>query len=53
MRCVSGDGAHRCKLAIQTDDVEYDERGNVYIVDRADTRMHALPLSGHAIAYPD
>ncbi len=54
MRCVSVDGADKCKLAIQTNNVDYDERGNVYIVDRANTGMHVLRLSGQAqaIAYP-
>jgi hypothetical protein len=53
-RCISVDGTDRCKVAIQTNNVEYDERGNVYIVDRANTGMHVLQLSGQAraIAYP-
>jgi hypothetical protein len=53
-RCIAVDGSDRCKVAIQTNNVEYDERGNVYIVDRANTGMHVLRLSGQAaaIAYP-
>jgi len=43
-RCV-GD---RCKVAIQTNNVEVDERGYVYIVDRADTGLHILQLTGEA-----
>jgi hypothetical protein len=50
MRCVSVDGSDQCKVAIQTNNVEYDERGNVYIVDRANTGMHVLRLSGQAAA---
>ena len=32
----------RCKVAIQTNNVEVDDRGYVYIVDRANTGMHIL-----------
>ena len=49
-RCITVDGADRCKTAIQTNNVEYDERGNVYIVDRANTGMHVLRLTGQAAA---
>jgi hypothetical protein len=49
-RCITVDDADRCKTAIQTNNVEYDERGNVYIVDRANTGMHVLRLSGQAAA---
>ena len=34
--------------AIQTNNVEVDERGYVYIVDRANTGMHILELAGDA-----
>lgn len=47
-RCITVDGADRCKVAIQTNNVEYDERGNIYIVDRANTGMHVLRLTGDA-----
>jgi hypothetical protein len=47
-RCVKVDGQDRCKVAIQTNNVEIDERGYVYIVDRANTGMHILELSGEA-----
>ena len=40
----------RCKVAIQTNNVEVDDRGYIYIVDRADTGMHILELSGDARA---
>jgi hypothetical protein len=49
-RCVKIDGKDRCKVAIQTNNVETDERGYVYIVDRANTGMHILELTGPARA---
>ena len=45
-RCVPVDGAPRCKRAIQTNNVETDERGLVYIVDRANTGVHILEVTG-------
>jgi hypothetical protein len=44
-RCLKVDGQDRCKVAIQTNNVEVDERGYVYIVDRANTGMHILRLT--------
>jgi hypothetical protein len=42
-RCVKdASGAERCKVAIQTNNVDVDDRGYVYIVDRADTGLHIL-----------
>jgi len=38
----------RCKTAIQTNNVEVDDRGYIYAVDRANTGMHILELSGAA-----
>ena len=38
----------RCKVAIQTNNVEVDDRGYIYIVDRANTGLHILELSGAA-----
>ena len=47
-RCV-GEGANQtCKVAIQTNNVEVDDRGYIYAVDRANTGMHILELSGSA-----
>ena len=43
-RCVG----ERCKVAIQTNNVDVDDRGYVYIVDRANTGMHILELTGAA-----
>ena len=36
------------KRAVQTNNVEVDDRGYVYIVDRANTGMHILELTGTA-----
>lgn len=47
-RCVTVDGKERCKTAIQTNNVETDERGYIYIVDRANTGLHILELTGSA-----
>ena len=49
-RCVTVDGKDRCKVAIQTNNVETDERGYIYIVDRANTGLHILELTGPARA---
>ena len=53
LRCVKVDGAERCKTAIQTNNVEVDDRGYVYAVDRANTGMHILSLTGEARAVAD
>jgi hypothetical protein len=47
-RCLKVDGQERCKTAIQTNNVESDDRGYIYIVDRANTGMHILELTGDA-----
>jgi hypothetical protein len=47
-RCVGAGADQHCKVAIQTNNVEVDERGYVYAVDRANTGMHILELSGPA-----
>ena len=45
-RCVKApDGGERCKVAIQTNNLDVDDRGYIYIVDRANTGMHILELS--------
>jgi hypothetical protein len=43
-RCVG----ERCKIAVQTNNVDVDDRGYIYIVDRANTGMHILELTGDA-----
>jgi len=47
-RCVGSGPTERCKVAIQTNNVEVDDRGYIYIVDRANTGMHILELAGAA-----
>ena len=47
-RCVGTGDVQKCKIAIQTNNVEVDERGYIYIVDRANTGMHILQLTGEA-----
>lgn len=47
-RCVKVHGVDRCKVAIQTNNVEVDERGYVYLADRADTGLHIVELTGAA-----
>lgn len=49
-RCIEVNGAERCKTAIQTNNVEVDDRGLVYIVDRANTGMHVLKATGKLAA---
>jgi len=44
-RCIKVSGQDRCKVAIQTNNVETDDRGYIYIVDRANTGMHILELT--------
>ena len=43
-RCVPVDGKDRCKVAIQTNNVETDDRGYIYIVDRANTGFWHLGI---------
>ncbi|HSN19125.1 MAG TPA: hypothetical protein VLS49_00510 [Usitatibacter sp.] len=45
-RCATIDGQPVCKRAIQTNNVDTDDRGYVYIVDRADSGMHILAPTG-------
>ena len=48
-RCVElAGGQQRCKVAIQTNNVEVDDRGYIYAVDRANTGLHILELTGDA-----
>jgi hypothetical protein len=52
-RCVKTAEGERCKIAIQTNNVEVDDRGLIYSVDRANTGMHILELAGEARAVAD
>jgi hypothetical protein len=47
-RCIGTGADQRCKIAIQTNNVDVDDRGYIYIVDRANTGMHILQLTGSA-----
>jgi hypothetical protein len=48
-RCTKREnGVEHCAVVIQTNNVEVDERGYIYIVDRANTGMHILQLTGAA-----
>jgi hypothetical protein len=51
-RCVKVGDAERCKVAIQTNNVEVDDRGLIYLADRADTGLHIVELTGAARAIP-
>ena len=52
-RCVTIDGVESCKIAIQTNNVEIDDRGLIYLVDRANTGLHIVELTGPAAALID
>jgi hypothetical protein len=47
-RCANRDGKEHCAKVIQTNNVEVDDRGYIYIVDRANNGMDILELSGAA-----
>jgi hypothetical protein len=47
-RCVGQGANEHCKVAIQSNNVEVDDRGYIYVVDRANTGMHILELTGAA-----
>lgn len=47
-RCITVEGAERCKRAIQTNNLEVDDRGFVYAADRANTGLHIVELIGPA-----
>src|SRR2546425_3579499 len=48
VRCRDNNDPSTCKIAIQTNNVDVDDRGYVIIVDRANTGMHILELVGDA-----
>ena len=49
-RCATIDGVETCQVAIQTNKVEVDDRGLIYLTDRADTGLHIVELTGPAAA---
>ena len=48
LRCATINGVLDCPPSIQTNNVDTDERGYIYIVDRANTGAHILQLTGAA-----
>jgi hypothetical protein len=48
--CIEIDGSRHCDRAIQTNNVNLDDRGYIYAVDRASTGLHVLELAGVARA---
>jgi hypothetical protein len=49
-RCGAYQGnPNLCRRVIQTNNVATDDRGFIYIVDRADTGLHILQLTGEAL----
>ena len=52
-QAAAASGEAATKRAIQTNNVEVDERGYIYIVDRANTGLHILELTGPARAIAD
>ena len=47
-RCVGEGTEQHCKTVVQTNNVEVDDRGYIYIGDRANTGLHILELTGPA-----
>jgi hypothetical protein len=47
-RCIKVNEQERCKIAIQSNNVETDDRGYIYVVDRANTGLHILEVTGEA-----
>jgi hypothetical protein len=48
--CIEIDGTRECDVAIQTNNVDIDDRGFIYAVDRASSGLHILELTGDAAA---
>jgi len=49
-RCVKTPQGARCKVEIQSNNVEVDDRGYIYVVDRVNTGIHILELTEPARA---
>ena len=47
-RCIGEGAQERCKIAIQSNNAEVDDRGYIYIADRANTGLHIVELTGAA-----
>jgi hypothetical protein len=48
IRCTTIRGVQICNFVIQTNNVEVDDRGLIYLVDRANTGLHIVQLTGDA-----
>jgi len=46
--CSEVDGAEQCAHVIQTNNVNIDDRGYIYAVDRSNTGLHIVELTGTA-----
>jgi hypothetical protein len=46
--CIEIAGQRECRRAIQTNNVNLDDRGLIYALDRASTGLHILELTGKA-----
>jgi hypothetical protein len=46
--CLTVDGSEHCKTVIQTNNVNVDDRGYIYVLDRAGAGLHILELTGSA-----
>jgi hypothetical protein len=46
--CIEVEGTEHCDRAIQTNNVNIDDRGFIYAVDRASTGVHIVELTGKA-----
>ena len=46
--CIEIGGIEQCDIAIQTNNVNIDDRGYIYAVDRASTGLHIVELTGAA-----
>jgi hypothetical protein len=46
--CNGGGFVEECAVVIQTNDVEADDRGYIYLLDRAGTGLHIVELTGAA-----
>jgi hypothetical protein len=47
-RCIGEGPTERCKIAIQSNNADVDDRGYIYVGDRANTGLHILELTGAA-----
>src|SRR5262247_3513217 len=49
-RCIKTPQGQRCKTEIQSNNAEVDDRGYIYVGDRANTGLHILEVTGEARA---